>query len=61
MLCGVPSRELRSLWRALWAWGAGTQAQTTLSGPVRIAVFGPMTGLYAATGKQIWTGAKQCG
>ena len=41
-------------------WGAGTQAQTTLSGPVRIAVFGPMTGLYAATGKQIWTGAKQC-
>jgi branched-chain amino acid transport system substrate-binding protein len=29
--------------------------------PVRIAVFGPMTGLYAATGKQIWTGAKQCG
>jgi branched-chain amino acid transport system substrate-binding protein len=29
--------------------------------PVRIAVFGPMTGPYAATGKQIWTGAKQCG
>jgi branched-chain amino acid transport system substrate-binding protein len=29
--------------------------------PVRIAIFGPMTGPYAATGKQIWTGAKQCG
>ncbi len=41
------------------ASGAGTLAQ--VSGPVRIAVFGPMTGLYAATGKQIWTGAKQCG
>lgn len=29
--------------------------------PIRIAIFGPMTGPYAATGKQIWTGAKQCG
>jgi branched-chain amino acid transport system substrate-binding protein len=37
--------------------GAGAMA----ADPVRIAVFGPMTGLYAATGKQIWTGAKQCG
>jgi branched-chain amino acid transport system substrate-binding protein len=42
------------------AWGAGT-LQAASSSPVRIAVFGPMTGLYAATGKQIWTGAKQCG
>jgi ABC-type branched-subunit amino acid transport system substrate-binding protein len=47
-------------------WGSTTLAQDTntgsaISGPVRIAVFGPMTGLYAATGKQIWTGAKQCG
>ena len=41
------------------ASGPGTLAQ--VSGPVRIAVFGPMTGPYAATGKQIWTGAKQCG
>src|SRR5262245_33466327 len=41
------------------AFGAGTLAQVW--GPVRIAVFGPMTGPYAATGKQIWTGAKQCG
>jgi branched-chain amino acid transport system substrate-binding protein len=41
------------------ASGADTLAQ--VSGPVRIAVFGPMTGPYAATGKQIWTGAKQCG
>ena len=40
-------------------WGTGARAE--VSGPVRIAVFGPMTGLYAATGKQIWTGAKQCG
>jgi len=39
------------------ASGSGTLAQE----PVRIAVFGPMTGPYAATGKQIWTGAKQCG
>ena len=29
--------------------------------PVKIAIFGPMTGPYAATGKQIWNGAKQCG
>ena len=41
------------------ASGADTLAQ--VQGPVRIAVFGPMTGPYAATGKQIWTGAKQCG
>jgi branched-chain amino acid transport system substrate-binding protein len=39
------------------ASGSGALAKD----PVRIAVFGPMTGLYAATGKQIWTGAKQCG
>jgi branched-chain amino acid transport system substrate-binding protein len=39
------------------ASGSGTLAKD----PLRIAVFGPMTGLYAATGKQIWTGAKQCG
>jgi branched-chain amino acid transport system substrate-binding protein len=38
--------------------GSGALAAGT---PVRIAVFGPMTGPYAATGKQIWTGAKQCG
>lgn len=38
-------------------WGSGASA----ADPVRVAVFGPMTGLYAATGKQIWTGAKQCG
>ena len=38
----------------------GALAQN-ISGPVRVAVFGPMTGPYAATGKQIWTGAKQCG
>ncbi len=39
----------------------GRRTERQISGPVRIAVFGPMTGLYAATGKQIWTGAKQCG
>lgn len=48
------------------AWEGDTLAQDTSSSqaaspPVRVAVFGPMTGLYAATGKQIWTGAKQCG
>src|SRR4051812_13317088 len=37
----------------------GALAQN-ISGPVRVAIFGPMTGPYAATGKQIWTGAKQC-
>ncbi len=28
------------------------------SSTIKIAVFGPMTGAYAATGKQIWNGAK---
>jgi branched-chain amino acid transport system substrate-binding protein len=42
---------------SLVALGSGALA----ADPVRIAVFGPMTGPYAATGKQIWTGAKQCG
>ena len=43
---------------ALWLWGRRGRAGL---GARSIAVFGPMTGPYAATGKQIWTGAKQCG
>ena len=40
---------------------ASPSGSLAASAPVRIAIFGPMTGPYAATGKQIWTGAKQCG
>lgn len=37
---------------------ASAAASPAMSGTIRVAVFGPMTGIYAATGKQIWTGAK---
>lgn len=43
------------------ATACGGSSGTTSSGSIRIAVFGPMTGIYAATGKQIWTGAKLAG
>ncbi len=43
------------------ATACGGSSGTTPSGSIRIAVFGPMTGTYAATGKQIWTGAKLAG
>lgn len=42
------------------ACGSGG-GSTSSGGKIRIAVFGPMTGPYAAIGKQIWTGAKLAG
>jgi branched-chain amino acid transport system substrate-binding protein len=61
MVAGACSSSATTAPTAAPTGAPGTAAASQgASGPVRVAVFGPMTGIYAATGKQIWNGAKLC-